>query len=56
MKTLNLEQTANYLESASVQQTVNLGYAVVHQGISEAGHSFVLLNDWKGNSVVTESA
>jgi hypothetical protein len=56
MRNLTLEQTADYLESAEIQKSVNLGYAVIHQGISEAGHSFVLLNDWQGNTVVTESA
>lgn len=55
METLSLEQTADYLEAAEIQTSVNLGYAVIHQGINEAGCSFVLLNDWQGNTVITES-
>lgn len=56
MKTLSLEQTADYLETAEIQTSVNLGYAVIHQGISDAGHRFVLLNDWQGNTVIAEAA
>jgi hypothetical protein len=54
MKTLTLEQMADYLENAAVHQTIDRGHALIHMGESMAGHSFVLVNDVNGNSVLTE--
>jgi hypothetical protein len=55
MKMLNLEQTADYLENANIQQTIDTGHAFIHIGKSMAGHSFVLVNDIHEHSALTES-
>jgi D-aminopeptidase len=55
MQHLTLEQTADYLETATIEHTHDAGYAVVHVGRNAAGASFVLVNDAHGRTVVTES-
>jgi hypothetical protein len=55
MQKLSLEQMADYLENAKITQTVDAGHALIHMGKSMAGHSFVLVNDIHGHSVLTES-
>ncbi len=55
MQQISLEQTATYLESATVEQSIDTGHAIIHVGTSEAGHRFVLVNDAQGNTMLTES-
>lgn len=55
MNQLSLEQTAEYLEMANIQTSLNLGFAILHTGKNAVGADFVLLNDFMGESVVTEA-
>ena len=53
MEPLNLEQAADLIAAATIEQTADHGHAIVHVGITEAGHRFVLVNDCDGASVVS---
>lgn len=55
MKQLNLEQAADYLESATIERTHDAGHAIIHIGSNAAGVRFVLMNDAFGMTTVTES-
>jgi len=55
MQVLNPQETADYLESATIDFTHDTGFAIVHTGVTDAGHKFVLVNDYRGESVLTES-
>lgn len=55
MHTLNLEDTAEYLEHASIEHTHDIGHAVVHIGVNELGVRFILANDCFGVSVLSEA-
>lgn len=55
MKQLGLEQTAEYLETSVVEVSINTGFAVLHIGKNAAGADFALINDTKGDTVVTEA-
>lgn len=54
IRTMTIEQTADYLENARIEQTIENGWTVIHIGVSEVGHRFVLTNDCYGGTVVTE--
>lgn len=54
MKILTLAQVADYLESATIEETHDVGFAITHFGKNAAGARFVLVNDCFGNSAVTE--
>lgn len=49
-----MQEVADYLELANIQQTIDKGHAIVHIGESIAGVSFILINNWEGQSVLTE--
>lgn len=55
MKQLTLEQVADYLESATIEQSHDVGHAIVHIGRNEAGGRFVMVNDCYGKTTVSES-
>ncbi|UCV22856.1 hypothetical protein [Ferribacterium limneticum] len=55
MKTMTMQETADYLETASIEHTHDIGHAVVHIGTSAAGVSFVLVNDLQGQTIVVEA-
>ena len=55
MKFLTLQQTADYLEMAEVDQTLDQGHAIVHIGTSAAGAVFVLVNNFNGETMLTEA-
>lgn len=55
MQSLNLQQLADYLESASIEHTHDAGHAVIHTGKNAVGARFVLVNDYHGRTTVTES-
>ena len=52
MEHITLQQTADFLENATIEQTVEYGHAIVHFGVSEAGSRFVLMNDCNGETVL----
>ena len=55
IKVLDLQQTADYLETATIEQTIDTIHAIIHIGVSEVGYKFVLKNSIAGASVLTES-
>lgn len=55
MKALTMQQTADYLEDASIEHSHDTGHAVTHIGTNAAGVPFVLVNDYTGQTVVTEA-
>ncbi|WP_156891802.1 hypothetical protein [Nevskia ramosa] len=52
---MTLDQTADYLQFASIEQTIDAGFALVNIGRTEAGQRFVMVNDMRGDTAVTES-
>jgi hypothetical protein len=55
MRNLTLEAACDYLEAATIEQTIAAGHAVINIGVNEHGTRFVLMNDCTGSSVVTEA-
>lgn len=55
MKSLTQAETADYLESATIINTMDCGHAIAHIGVTDTGIRFMLVNDCYGNTVVTES-
>ena len=55
MQFLTLAETADFLETASIEQTHEAGHAIIHVGVSEAGSRFVLINDYLGQTVLSEA-
>jgi Zn-dependent M32 family carboxypeptidase len=55
MRVLNLIETADFLESATIATTHDHGHAITHTGTTDAGLRFVLTNDCTGASVLSES-
>lgn len=56
MQHLNLQQAADYLEAATIDDTTDTGHAITHTGINAAGTRFVLVNDCHGRTVLVEAA
>lgn len=56
MKTLTMQQAADYLEDAIIERTHDAGHAVTHTGTNAVGVPFVLVNDYTGKTVVTEAS
>lgn len=54
MRNLTPEETANYLEAATIINSMDAGHAITHMGINEFGIRFMLVTDCWENSVVTE--
>lgn len=55
MQTMTLQQIADYLNGATVDETIDTGHALIHRGTNAAGTPFVLVNDMHGNSALSES-
>lgn len=55
MQHMDLEQAADYLEAATIDNTTDTGHAITHRGISAAGARFVLVNDFNGRTVLFEA-
>jgi hypothetical protein len=51
---LDLGQAADYHEDATIEQSINAGFAMIHIGTNTAGARFVMVNDYNGDTVVTE--
>ena len=54
MKTLSLEQTADYLETATINQSIDEGHAIIHIGENEAGCKFIMVNNCMGETMLSE--
>ncbi|MFN3734862.1 hypothetical protein [Comamonas testosteroni] len=54
MRTLPPEETADYLEAATVIKSMDAGFAITHMGINAAGIKFLLMTDCSGETTVTE--
>lgn len=52
---LTIEQAADYLETATIDRTIDAGHAIVHTGKNAAGVEFVMMNDASGKTVICES-
>lgn len=55
MKLITLEQAADFLETATIEDTHDHGFAIIHTGTNAAGARFVLVNDCNENTMLTES-
>ncbi|WP_186300385.1 hypothetical protein [Denitromonas ohlonensis] len=56
MQNIGMQQTADYLEAATIEATTNAGHAVIHVGTNAAGNRFALVNDCFGHTTLTEAA
>lgn len=54
MRTLTPEETADYLEAATVIKSMDAGFAITHMGTNAAGLKFLLMTDCGGETTVTE--
>ena len=54
MRLLTLDQTAAFLEFASIHKTIDVGHALIHIGENAFGCKFVLVNNMLGQTVLTE--
>lgn len=55
MRMLSLEQTADFIETAIIEKSHDVGHAIIHTGMSESGSRFVLVNNCYGETVLSES-
>lgn len=55
MQNLTLQQATDYLEAATINTTIDSGFAVVKIGVSNAGVRFVLTNDMFGDTTLAEA-
>lgn len=55
MQSMTIQEFADYCEHATITQSVDHGFAVVHTGRNALGQRFVAINDWHGRTVVTEA-
>ena len=55
MRQLTLSETADFLETATIERTHDAGHAIVHVGTGENGLFFVLMNNMHGQTCLTES-
>lgn len=55
MRFISLEESADYLEAATIEQTLREQGTIVHIGKSSAGVRFVLINNIYGQTVLNEA-
>lgn len=55
MQIMTPPQVADFLETAAIEFSHDAGHAIVHSGVSEAGHRFVLVADCYGSAALTQS-
>lgn len=53
MQTLSLNEAADFLEEAKLEQSIDLGWTLVHVGINASGQRFVCVTDTVGGTSVT---
>lgn len=56
MKSISLQQTADFLEGATIERTLDAGDTIIHSGIGASGFRFILMNDCMGETVLGEFA
>lgn len=56
MKNITMQECADYLESAEIENSVDLGNVIIHTGISSNGMQFILQNDCYGKTMLGEFA
>ena len=54
MKHLRPEETADYLEAATITNSMDAGHAITHMGVSASGHRFMLVTNCREETVLTE--
>lgn len=54
MKALNLTQVAEYITDATILQTIDGGFSLVHYGVTKIGNKFFIVNDAEGKSTLFE--
>ena len=54
MKALDLNQVAEYLDEATILQTIDDGFSLIHFGKSNMGNKFFLINNAEGQSAILE--
>ena len=55
MKTLSLEQTADYLDAATINQSIDEEHAIILIGKCDTGCKFIMVNNGMGETMVSES-
>lgn len=55
MKKLSLEALADYLETATIMQTLDVKHAIIHEGINASGIRFVIVNNCHGETMLSEA-
>ena len=53
MQTLSLQQITDFLETATIEKTVDFGHALVHAVTAPDGLCFTLMNDLHGETSVS---
>jgi hypothetical protein len=54
MEFLTIEECAEYLEFANIHKSIDKGHAIIHIGTTMAGVDFVLVNNFEGETMLTE--
>jgi len=54
MRFLSMEELAEYLEFANIHRSIDKGHAIIHIGTTMTGVDFVLVNNFEGETMVTE--
>lgn len=55
MKSLSLEQVADYLDTAIIDQSIDKGHAIIHIGKNKVGCKFIMVNNCMGETMLSES-
>jgi hypothetical protein len=56
MQKLTLAQTADYLDSATIERSHDAGHEIIHVGWNANGTRFIMVNNCYGETTVSESA
>lgn len=56
MKNITPQECADFLESAHIENSFDIGSAIIHSGVSASGLQFILRNDCFGQTVLGEFA
>jgi len=53
MQHLTIQEVSAFLETATIDQTIDEGHAIIHMGKTQSGERFVLVNNLRGETVLT---